>query len=135
YAKQGLILGEALPPSAVIAAAWLGAPSYFSSLKAIDLLGKTDKHVASLPGTGPFMPGHNKMDLNYSIGVLKPDVVLLDDVRLKGLGYLRLPNGIWVSQTSPRLHKDSIDRLASWCEWPTCAGDVRLANHDGSIDK
>ena len=32
-----------------------------------------------LPGTLPFRPGHNKMDLAYSVGTLHPDVVIILD--------------------------------------------------------
>jgi hypothetical protein len=119
FAKQGLMLKDNLPPGAQVAATWLGAPSYFTGLRSIDLLGKTDRHVARLPGALPFVPGHNKMDLAYSVGTLRPDVVLLDKALFADYGYLRLPNGIWIKRDSLK-SVESPKRLAdSWCVSPT----------------
>jgi hypothetical protein len=119
FAKQALMLRQALRADATIAATWLGAPSYFTELRSIDLLGKTDKHIARLPGSLPFRPGHNKMDLAYSIGTLHPDVVLLDTSAIAAYGYIRLPNGIWIR---PELLSTIANRssvAASWCDSPT----------------
>ena len=117
FARQGLMLREQLPRDAVIAAGWLGSPAYFSGLKTIDLLGKTDAHVAHLSGTLPFRPGHNKMDLAYSVGELQPDLILIDQPELERYGYERLPNGLWVRAGF------SVQRPASvlgdsWCASP-----------------
>ena len=100
-ARLGLELRDSLPGDAVIAAAWLGAPAYFSGLRSIDLFGKTDKHVARvLPGL-PFRPGHNKMDLAYSVGTLRPDVVfLLDGADVESYGYVRVDDGTYVRRDS-----------------------------------
>jgi arabinofuranosyltransferase len=100
FARVGLALGERLPADVTIAAAWVGAPAYFSGLRAVDLYGKADKHVAHLPGRLPFRAGHNKIDLAYSIGILRPDVVLADDFNIPPFGYIRLPNGIFVRADS-----------------------------------
>ena len=50
----------------------------------VDLLGKSDRKIAlGSPATDvstgqpvQFYPGHNKFDANYSIGSLRPDVVV-----------------------------------------------------------
>ena len=52
-----------------------GATPYFCDRPFLDLLGKSDRHIARLPPAGPFLPGHNKWDYRYSIGELRPDVV------------------------------------------------------------
>jgi hypothetical protein len=122
FSKQGQMLRETLPADAVIAATWLGAPSYFSGLESIDLFGKTDKHVAHLPGMLPFKPGHNKMDLAYSVGRLRPDVVLYDSTQLQQFGYTRLLNGLWTNDASTRLSPATTARLAAWCDPPACTG-------------
>lgn len=101
FARLGLMFREQLPADAVIALDWLGAPAYFSGRTAIDLLGKTDPHVARAPAGGTFRPGHNKMDPAYSIGRLRPDIVRLDDARVAGYGYDRMANGLWVRRNSP----------------------------------
>ena len=114
-ARLGLVLRDQLPAETVIAAGWLGGPAYYSGLRAIDLFGKTDKHLARIAPRLPFRPGHNKVDYNYSIGALKPDVVLilLDDPRVEPYGYVRVRQGIYVRRDSrivdaadPRLARD-----------------------------
>ncbi|MEO0215337.1 MAG: hypothetical protein ABIL12_07525, partial [candidate division WOR-3 bacterium] len=63
-------------------------PYYLENRYFIDLLGKNDRYIAKLkPKTGNmkvslvkkfkyFPPGHNKWDYSYSIGKLKPDVIV-----------------------------------------------------------
>ncbi|MGE4053239.1 MAG: hypothetical protein AB7F99_00455 [Vicinamibacterales bacterium] len=118
FARLGLMLRDRLPPDAVVAAGWVGAPAYFSRLKAIDLLGKTDPYVARAPVTGEFRPGHNKMDLDHSIGRLRPDVVVTDDPALSRYGYDRQPNGLWIRHDSPVM-RDTANLTASWCNDPS----------------
>jgi hypothetical protein len=113
FARLGLMLRERLPDDAVIASAWVGAPAYFSQLRSLDLLGKTDAHVARVAPTGVFRPGHNKMDLAYSVGLLRPDVVLLDNPAIATYGYRRLPNGLWLRPGSSG--RFDVDLRASWC--------------------
>jgi hypothetical protein len=113
FARLGLMLRETMPVDAVIAAGWVGAPAYYSRLTAVDLLGKTDAHVARAPASGVFRPGHDKMDLAYSIGQLRPDVVLLDNPVIGTYGYVRLPNGLWVRRDSPARYEAALQ--ASWC--------------------
>lgn len=75
-------------PGALVAVCAAGAIPYFSKRKAIDLLGKIDKHVARLrvPEHAPpefrcWRPfpgaGHNKEDLSYSFAA-RPDVSTLE---------------------------------------------------------
>jgi len=54
-----------------------GALPYFAERPAVDLLGKNDAYIASLPAhAGIGKPGHNKFDFDYSLGVLEPDVIV-----------------------------------------------------------
>jgi arabinofuranosyltransferase len=79
-----LFLKEITRPEARIAVTWAGTVPYFSDRYGIDLLGKTDRFIARLPmrtSSGLsrwsyFHPGHLKWDYGYSIGQLKPDIVL-----------------------------------------------------------
>lgn len=78
--RVALTIKQITNREASVAVAWAGAIPYFSERKAIDLLGKNDKYIASLPmkeiaGITNFTPGHVKYDYSYSIGKLKPDVV------------------------------------------------------------
>ena len=71
----GLFLAKVTNPHAVIASVTAGALAYYSDRPAVDILGKSDAHVASSRPRGSFRPGHNKWDYAYSIGRLHPDVV------------------------------------------------------------
>jgi hypothetical protein len=78
-------LDELLSPEGTVGVLWAGTIPYFSGRRAIDFLGKADRHVAQLPPhlpPGPprwgelrWLPGHEKYDLEYSIGVLRPTYV------------------------------------------------------------
>ncbi len=100
----GRILAKSTPAETTVAVAWAGAIPYFSHRFSIDLLGKSDKHVASSPPhpAASFWPGHNKWDYDYSINQLRPIVVQAlwtpdasDFQRMAVLGYQALPNGMW----------------------------------------
>lgn len=73
----GLLLKRNTPPTSKVADFWAGSVFYFSERYAIDLLGKSDRHIARLPAASSgTMPGHNKFDFDYSLGALKPDFVV-----------------------------------------------------------
>lgn len=74
--RLGLIIKEATTPDARIAYVWAGAEPYFAGRKAIELLGKNDPVVAKGKPVAKFFPGHNKWNYAYSIGKLKPDLVV-----------------------------------------------------------
>lgn len=68
---------------ATVAVVWAGAIPYFANRTAIDFLGKNDPVIAHMRANLPgglrrflkFHPGHNKWDLQHSIGTLKPDLI------------------------------------------------------------
>jgi len=79
--QTALEIKKITTPDAHAAVAWAGIPIYFSERKGVDLLGKNDPVIARQPmkpisGIREFNPGHLKRDYNYSIGVLRPDVVV-----------------------------------------------------------
>jgi len=79
--EKALILKKITTENAHIAVTWGGIPIYFSERRGVDLLGKNDKTLARLKmreisSLKDYNPGHIKRDYKYSIGVLKPDVVL-----------------------------------------------------------
>jgi hypothetical protein len=81
---MGELLRDLTTEDASIAVVSAGAIPYYSDLYTIDLLGKADKVIAemeprSIRGISDdedFRPGHNKWDYSYSIGELKPDIVV-----------------------------------------------------------
>ncbi|MCX7624838.1 MAG: hypothetical protein N2Z21_01280 [Candidatus Sumerlaeaceae bacterium] len=77
-------LDQVTTPRARVAIDYAGTAPYFLRREFIDLLGKSDRHVArlpahrgmlGLPAYREFYPGHLKWDYAYSLGQLKPDVV------------------------------------------------------------
>lgn len=84
YVRISLALEKITGPHARIAVVSAGAIPYFTGRYAIDLLGKNDVKIAHLDArsTGGlfslanYRPGHMKWDYDYSIGELKPDVVV-----------------------------------------------------------
>ena len=115
-----------LLPDTTIASHPAGQLPYYTDLRHIDLLGKSDRRVATMPQAAKqFRPGHSKWDYDYSIGTLKPDVVVGDGfgesrpyLESHG-GYTRLPNGVWVSN-APRVPID-VKALSGLC-WMNCKG-------------
>jgi hypothetical protein len=82
--NTALALQEITTPDATVGLLWAGAIPYYSERKGIDFLGKSDRYIAKLPpdlsgkvsGNGvKSLPGHNKYDLSYSIGKLRPTFV------------------------------------------------------------
>jgi hypothetical protein len=68
-------------PQAKLAVVSAGSIPYFSGRPSIDLLGKNDRFIAHQPNHLPasiadIRPGHMKWDYDYSIGQLKPDVIV-----------------------------------------------------------
>lgn len=71
-------------PQARIAVVAAGTTPYFSGRPALDLLGKSDPiiarglahNTANWADLEKFRPGHMKWDYDYSIGELKPDIIV-----------------------------------------------------------
>jgi hypothetical protein len=74
-------LARILPKGSKIGVFWAGTiPYYLSDYYAIDFLGKSDRHIASLPDQGGVswggmrtVPGHNKYDLDWTLKNYEPD--------------------------------------------------------------
>ena len=69
----GLYLRRYTDDSLSLAAHWGGVPPYVSGRRAIDVLGKSDRHIARLV-VDRFKPGHSKWDWDYVLSVHRPDV-------------------------------------------------------------
>ncbi len=79
-----VILRDVTTPAATVGVFWAGAIPYYTGLRAIDFLGKSDPRIARRPPdlTGRVawngmtsVPGHNKYDLTWSIVALQPTYV------------------------------------------------------------
>ena len=83
--RAGHYLREHSAESTSVALHWAGTTAYFAERPAVDVLGKSDRHIARL-SVDRFSPGHSKWDWSYVIHSLRPDVIL--DVS-RGLGARR----------------------------------------------
>jgi hypothetical protein len=70
-------------PSTRVAVHWAGVIPYFSHRPAVDVLGKSDRHIAHL-STDEFKPGHSKFDWDYVVSERRPDVL---DAASRGLEF------------------------------------------------
>ena len=112
-ALYGLVVRDVTAPSATTAVVWAGASTYYSGRPSIDLLGKSDRHIAhEAPRKVPFYPGHTKWDYAWSIGRLRPDLVAdlardtpAVDSQLRSWGYDELAPRVWARHDS-----DLVDR-------------------------
>jgi hypothetical protein len=75
--RTALAIRASSPLDTRVGVIWAGAIPYFSRRPAVDLFGKSDPFIAHLPPRGPFSPGHDKWDFEYSIGRRRPDLVVL----------------------------------------------------------
>ncbi len=78
--EAGIELSRIADPEASVAVAAAGTVPYYSGLRGVDVLGKSDRTIARLRGLGvddgsTITPGHNKLDLHYSIEKLRPDAI------------------------------------------------------------
>lgn len=107
-ARLGLNLRMSTSPEASLGVVWAGAIPYFAHRRAVDFLGKSDAHIAHVLPRPPFVPGHDKWDYAYSVGVERPDVIVQtwratpDDVRLiRSLGYEPIGRDAFVRTGAP----------------------------------
>ena len=120
--EAGLELARYADPEGSVAVAAAGAVPYYSGLRGVDVLGKSDRHIARLPGDGSYgdtvTPGHNKYDLHYSIEQLRPDAIY-DAVSLSRRpgndvfefvrrNYVQR-GSFWLRRDSPHIHWGRID--------------------------
>ena len=107
-------------PTASVGVLWAGALPYYADLHAVDFLGKTDARIAALPADPTLTvnglangAGHNKYDLDYSIGERRPDVVQVLRWGRNDLGHLAghtyVPFGeMWLRRDSAHLRWDRL---------------------------
>lgn len=103
--RIGLSIAEHTSSAATIAVHAAGQIPYYSGRRTIDLLGLNDRVIARGPMTGPFYPGHDKWNYDYSILQLRPDLIADNWIRLgefmKGnADYGQLDNGMYVRRDS-----------------------------------
>ena len=100
-ARAGVAIAESTSPDATIAVHAAGQIPYYSNRRTIDLLGLNDAVIARGPLAGPFYPGHDKWNYDYSITQLKPDLIADNWIRLGDFmgdkpQYRQLDNGMYV---------------------------------------
>ncbi len=117
YARLGILIRATTSRETRLAVVAAGATPYFSMRPSEDMLGKNDAHVAKLAPVGVFSPGHDKWDYRYTLGERRPDImverldVTPDDERyIASLGYVNLPNGLYVKTSSQGIDRSVLGR-------------------------
>ena len=64
-------------PTTSVGVYWAGVPIYFSERQGVDVLGKSDAHIARLQ-VDRFKPGHSKWDWDYMLSTVQPDIFVDD---------------------------------------------------------
>jgi arabinofuranosyltransferase len=129
-ARAGLALRDILQPDGTVLAFWAGELPYLWEGPALDALGKSDRHIATLkPHATPNwdgmrgVPGHSKYDLRYSILEKRPDYIQFsiwgdDDVsrEIADLYVLADAHGVplCLRKESPRVRWDQV-RIVGPC--------------------
>jgi hypothetical protein len=73
-ARIAFYLRAQTPPGTSVALHCAGTTAYFAERPTIDVLGKSDRHIAKLPAR-VFHPGHSKWDWDYVLLERRPDVI------------------------------------------------------------
>jgi len=123
--RLGVALRESTAPTASIAVVWAGIIPYFARRPAVDLLGRSDAIIARTPShAGGFLPGHTKWDYEYSIGRLRPDLIVQlwgatpeDFARINSLGYEQILPDLFVLRDSTSVDRARL-RNAVCRIWP-----------------
>jgi arabinofuranosyltransferase len=83
---------------------WAGTLPYFLDRNFLDLLGKTDAHIAHVPAVPAteYWPGHAKRDWDYVLKEKKPDILVADMPEMQNRADYRKDYGvanapIWIS--------------------------------------
>jgi hypothetical protein len=71
--RSARFLHEITTPDTSVAVHWAGVLPYFAERPAIDVLGRSDRHIARLV-VDRFLPGHSKWDWDYVLAERRPDV-------------------------------------------------------------
>lgn len=78
-ARLGLYLRDHTEPGTSVAYHWAGTAAYLSERPGIDVLGKSDRHIAKMT-VDRFIPAHSKWDWDYVIRDRRP-VVFVEQTR------------------------------------------------------
>ena len=133
--REAMLVRRLTKPQATIAVVWAGIIPYFSGRHSIDILGMNDRvigHEEMHVDSGwrrffTFRPGHLKWDYSYSVGRLKPDIVLhiwhIDPLKqpdlVRDYDIVRLPGFTWfVRHGSTNVLSDRFER-----EWRNSRND------------
>lgn len=83
--QVAMLIKKNASPDSSVAVITAGIVPYFTRLRAIDVLGKSDKHIARLAPFKGAMVGHGKLDPAYTLGK-QPDLVVSCRSQLFALG-------------------------------------------------
>jgi hypothetical protein len=73
--QTAILIKKNADPASSVAVIPAGIVPYFTRMRAIDVLGKSDKHIARMTPFPGSMVGHGKLDPEYTLGQ-RPDLVI-----------------------------------------------------------
>lgn len=73
--NYGLFLQTHTASNTKVGLHWAGITAYFTDRPVVDLLGKSDRHIAKMV-VDIFVPGHSKWDWDYVMKEIKPDIFI-----------------------------------------------------------
>ena len=117
--RIGLALGRIAHGRPTLAVGAGGTIPYWSTLPAVDLLGKSDAVVAAEPSRrSGFMPGHTKWDYRYSICRLRPTLVtqlfeptVADERMIEGCGYQAIFDNFYLRKGQHSFNRADLSRV------------------------
>jgi hypothetical protein len=111
-ARIAFYLRQQTPADASVALHCAGTTAYFAERPAIDVLGKSDRHIAKLP-VQVFLPGHSKWDWDYVLFERRPSVFTETSRGLDNHPELARSYYLAVTRDGLRFHvrKDLVGRL------------------------
>lgn len=146
FARFAGYLRRRADPSTSLGVHYAGVLPYFSELFAIDMLGKSDRHIARME-VPRFIPAHSKWDWDYVVNQRKPDIIVGASRGIGGLFEFR--DGYYQGEFLDRqllffIRKSSLEKLDHeeliledlWTEerFPKSTAATRLGDpskHDG----
>jgi hypothetical protein len=80
--ERGRFLARTTRADTTFAVHWAGIGPYFADRRAIDVLGRCDRHIARIE-VDRFIPGHSKWEWDYVLDTRAPDIIDLESRNLR----------------------------------------------------
>jgi hypothetical protein len=90
--RVALTIRQNTTPNALVAVDTAGVIGYYLDRECVDVLGKSDYHIARVEATKNGRPGHNKVDYDYVLQTRMADVVVASGAVVSDMESAALPS-------------------------------------------